>query len=333
MVPKGFSFDDRVMPRSASSAGATSGAATIAPRLPPQAYFVVSAVFHYLGPAFAVLLFVRVDALGVAWLRIASAAAVFALWRRPWRLWRRLDQTTRRLLAGWAAVLAAMNSVFYLALERLPLGTVAAIKFLPVIVLAAFAARTRRNLLSLVCAVAGVYLLTDARLVAEPLGIAFAAANAVLFAAYIVLGHRVARSQQMHGIDGLALTMLIAAVIALPIGIWDAAPAFVDPVALAAGMGVGVSSSVIPYVTDQLAMARLPRATYALMVSLLPATATVIGIVVLTQIPTPKEIVGVVLVVAGVAVHQDHAGRANVPGPAGRQRDNRDQLDATPETI
>jgi inner membrane transporter RhtA len=155
----------------------------------------------------------------------------------------------------------------------------------------------------------------------------------VLFAAYIVLGHRVARSQQMHGIDGLALTMLIAAVIALPIGIWDAAPAFLDPVALAAGMGVGVSSSVIPYVTDQLAMARLPRATYALMVSLLPATATVIGIVVLTQIPTPKEIVGVVLVVAGVAVHQDRRGRANVPGPAGRQHNNRDQLDATPETI
>lgn len=293
------------MPRSASSAGATSGAATIAPRVPPHAYFVVSAVFHYLGPAFAVLLFVRVDALGVAWLRIATAATVFALWRRPRRLWQRLDQTTRRLLAGWAAVLAAMNSVFYLALERLPLGTVAAIEFLPVIVLAAFAARTRRNLLALVCAVAGVYLLTDVRLVAEPLGIAFAAANAVLFAAYIVLGHRVARSQQVHGIDGLALSMLIAAVIALPIGIWDAAPAFVDPVALAAGMGVGVSSSVIPYVTDQLAMARLPRATYALMVSLLPATATVIGIVVLTQIPTPTEIVGVVLVVAGVAVHQD----------------------------
>lgn len=273
-------------------------------RVPPHAYFVVSAVFHYLGPAFAVLLFVRVDALGVAWLRIAAAASIFALWRRPWRLWRRLDQHTRRLLVGWAAVLAAMNSVFYLALERLPLGTVAAIEFLPVVVLAAFAARTRRNLLALVCAVAGVYLLTDVRLVAEPLGIAFAAANAVLFAAYIVLGHRVARSRHLHGIDGLALSMLLAAVIALPIGVWDAAPAVVDVVALAAGVGIGVSSSVIPYVTDQLAMARLPRATYALLVCLLPATATVVGIIVLAQIPTAPEVVGVVLVVAGVAVHQ-----------------------------
>ncbi|WP_307936271.1 EamA family transporter [Salinispora arenicola] len=287
-----------------SGAGFRSSVATAVHRVPPHAYFVVSAVFHYLGPAFAVLLFVRVDALGVAWLRIAAAASIFALWRRPWRLWQRLDQHTRRLLVGWAAVLAAMNSVFYLALERLPLGTVAAIEFLPVIALAAFAARTRRNLLALVCAVAGVYLLTDVRLVAEPLGIAFAAANAVLFAAYIVLGHRVAHSRHLHGIDGLALSMLLAAVIALPIGIWDAAPAVVDVVALAAGVGIGVSSSVIPYVTDQLAMARLPRATYALLVCLLPATATVVGIIVLAQVPTAPEVVGVVLVVAGVAVHQ-----------------------------
>src|SRR3954469_10068646 len=145
-------------------------------KAPPHAYFMVSAVFHYLGPAFAVLLFARIDVLGVAWLRIATAAAVFALWRRPWRVWRRLDRSTRWLLVGWAAVLAVMNSVFYLALDRLPLGTVAAIEFLPVIVLAAVAARTPRNIAALVSAVAGVYLLTDVRLVAEPLGIAFAAA-------------------------------------------------------------------------------------------------------------------------------------------------------------
>jgi inner membrane transporter RhtA len=201
-------------------------------------------------------------------------------------------------------VLAVMNSVFYLAIDRLPLGTVAAIEFLPVIVLAAVAARTRRNIVALVAAVAGVYLLTDVRLVAEPLGITFAILNAVLFAFYIVLGHRAARSRQVSGIDGLAVSMLIAAVIALPMGIGQAAPAFLDPVALAAAAGVGVCSSVIPYVSDQLAMARLPRATYALMVSLLPATATVIGVVVLTQIPTPAEIAGVVLVIAGVAFHQ-----------------------------
>lgn len=274
-------------------------------RVPPHAWFVGSAVFHYLGPAFAVLLFARVDVLGVAWLRIASAALVFALWRRPWRVWRRLDHRTRWLLTGWAAVLAVMNSCFYLAIDRLPLGTVAAIEFLPVIALAAIGSRSARNLAAVALAVAGVYLLSDVRLVAEPLGFALAAANALLFAAYIVLGHRVAQSSEVRGIDGLALSMLIASVVALPIGLADALPAFADPVALAAGIGVGVSSSVIPYVCDQLAMARLTRAAYALMVSLLPATATVIGVVVLAQVPTPVEVAGVALVIAGVALRRE----------------------------
>ena len=287
-------------------------------RVPPHAYFVVSAVFHYLGPAFAVLLFARVDALGVAWLRIAAAAVVFAVWRRPWRHRRDLGRATRGTLVAWAAVLAGMNSVFYLALERLPLGTVAAVEFVPVLALAALAARTPRNLAALAGAVAGVALLADVRLAAEPLGLAYAAANAVLFAAYIVLGHRVARDAALPGIDGLAISMLLAAVLALPLGIAAAAPALTDPVALAAGVGVGVCSSVIPYVFDQLAMARLPRATYALLVSLLPATATVIGVVVLTQIPTRAELAGVALVVAGVAVHRDRArDRAGAGGGAG----------------
>src|SRR4051794_29592432 len=141
-------------------------------RVPPHLYFVTSAVFHYLGPAFAVLLFVRVDVLGVAWLRIASAALIFAAWRRPWRTLASLDSEGRRLLWGWGAVLAAMNACFYLAIDRLPLGTVAAIEFLPVIALAALGARTARNAMALAVAVVGVYLLTDVQLVAEPVGIA-----------------------------------------------------------------------------------------------------------------------------------------------------------------
>ncbi|MGK5681489.1 EamA family transporter [Actinoplanes sp. URMC 104] len=271
--------------------------------MPAHVYFVVSAVFHYLGPALAVLLFARIGALGVAWLRIVTAALVFLAVRRPLRLWRGLDRPARWLFAGWAAVLAAMNSVFYLAIDRLPLGTVAAIEFLPVIVLAAYAARSARNVAALVAATAGVYLLTDVRLVAEPLGFVFAGLNAVLFALYIVLGHRVARSEA-DGIDGLALSMVIAAVLALPAGIGQALPAFGDPVLLAAAAGVGVCSSVIPYVCDQLAMSRLPRSTYALMVSLLPAVATVIGVLVLAQVPSVLEIAGVVLIVAAVAVHR-----------------------------
>lgn len=273
--------------------------------VPPHAYFVVSATFHYLGPAFAVLLFASVDPLGVAWLRIATAAAIFALWRRPWRAFARMAPSTRRTVVAWGAVLAVMNSCFYLAIDRLPLGTVAAIEFLPVIALAAAAARTWRNGAALVFAVAGVYLLTDVAFVADPLGLVFAGANAVLFAAYVVLAHRVASDGAVAGIDGLGLAMLIAAAVSLPIGIGDAVVAFGDPILLAAAVGVGVSSSVIPYVSDQLAMARLARATYSLMVSLLPATATVIGVVVLTQVPSPVEVIGIGLVIGGVALHRE----------------------------
>jgi inner membrane transporter RhtA len=270
-------------------------------RPPPHVYFVVSAIFHYLGPAFAVLLFARVDVLGVAWLRIASAALVFAVWRRPWRAW----GEGKALLLQWGVVLAVMNCCFYLAIDRLPLGTVAAIEFLPVIVLAALGARTRRNAAALALAVPGVYLLTGVRFEGEPLGVAFAFANAALFALYIVLAHRAAQHPAIRGIDGLGLSMLIAAVAVTPIAGWAVVPALSDPVAILAGIGVGVSSSVIPYVSDQLAMRELPRATYALMVSLLPATATVIGVIVLAQLPSARELAGVALVIAGVALHRD----------------------------
>ncbi len=263
--------------------------------MPPVGYFLVSAVFHYLGPAFAVLLFTRVDVLGVAWLRIASAALIFALWRRPWRL------LSNPLVIAWGTVLALMNACFYTAIDRLPLATVASIEFLPVVALAALGARTPRNAAALALAVPGVYLLTGVHLAGEPIGLLFAFVNAGLFALYIVLADRAAKQTD---IDGLAAAMLIAAVVVTPIGGWEALPAFSHPTALLAGIGVGISSSVIPYVADQLALRKLARATYALMVSLLPATATVIGIVVLAQIPSLPEALGVALVIAGVALHR-----------------------------
>lgn len=275
---------------------------------PPQAYFVGSAVFHYLGPSFAVLLFARVDALGVAWLRIASAALVFAIWRRPWRKLSALDRNGRALILSLGAVFAGMNACFYLAIDRLPLATVAAIEFIGPVALALAGARTGRNLAGVAAAASGVYLLAHAQLVGQPLGIAFALANAVLFTAYIVLAHRVARRSAMGGVDGLAAAMLFAFVFVSPIGLTGAAHAFVDPVALAAGIGVGVSSSVIPYVLDQVAMARLARETYALFVALLPATATVVGVVVLYQLPSSADLAGIGLVMTGVALHRPRSG-------------------------
>jgi inner membrane transporter RhtA len=273
-------------------------------RPPPHAYFVGSAIFHYLGPAFAVLLFVRVDVLGVAWLRIAVAALVFAAWRRPWRAARALNRSGRRLLLAWGACLALMNCCFYLSIDRLPLATVAAIEFLPVIALAALGAHSARNVAALALAVAGVYALTGVHLAGAGLGLTLAFANAGLFALYIVLADRVAKRPALDGVDGLGAAMLVAAVVVTPLTFWAAAPALTDPVALLAGAGVGISSSVIPYVCDQLALSRLPRATYSLMVSLLPATAALIGVVVLAQIPSVREATGIAFVATGVGLHR-----------------------------
>jgi inner membrane transporter RhtA len=279
-------------------------ASSIAQRIPPHAFFVVSAVFHYLGPAFAVLLFAYVAPLGVAWLRIATAAAVFGLWRRPWRFFRRLAPSQRVAVVSLGLVLAAMNCVFYEAIARLPLGTVGAIEFLGPIGLAAAGMRTRRNLAAFALAVAGVVVLTDVHIVGEPAGYAFAFANCAAFVLYVVLGHRIAADGGAAGIDRLGAAMLVAAIAALPFGIRDASPAFASPLLLGAAVGVGITSSVIPYVCDQLAMARLPRASFALMLALLPATAAVIGVVVLRQVPSGAELCGIGLVAAGVGLHR-----------------------------
>jgi inner membrane transporter RhtA len=273
-------------------------------RIPPHVFFFISAIFHYLGPAFAVLLFAHVAVLGVMWLRIASAAVVFAIWRRPWRLFASMPPAQRWLLLALGVVLGLMNSCFYEAITRLPLGTVAAIEFIGPVMLAAAGARTSRNVAAFLLAVGGGWLLTHARFANEPLGYAFAFANGALFLLYIVLGHRIAADGAANGIDRLAAAMLVAAVTALPIGFGDALPALRSPLLLFAGIGVGISSSVIPYVCDQLAMARLPRASFALLLSLLPATSTVIGLLVLRQVPTLRDLAGVVLVAIGVALHR-----------------------------
>jgi inner membrane transporter RhtA len=275
-------------------------------RVPAPAYFAVSAVFHYLGPAFAVLLFARVDPLGVTWLRIVGAAVIFAIWRRPWRVIARATSDQRRLLVGLGVVLALMNASFYLAVDRLPLATVGAVEFVGVIGLAAIGLRSARNVMALALVVIGVGVLADIHLAAEPVGLAFAFANCALFVGYVVLGHRIAQSGRLGtgGIDQLGAAMILAAVVATPIGLAGAMPAFTDPTLLLAGLGVAVCSSVIPYVTDQLAMARLPRATFALLLSLLPVFAVAIGAIVLRQLPSLTELAGIAVVVAGVAIHQ-----------------------------
>lgn len=292
----------------------------VAARVPPHLWFGVSAVFHYLGPSFAVLLFPAVGPLGVAWLRIGTAAACFAPWTRPWRTIRAADGRTRLRLLGLGLALAVMNCAFYLALDRLPISLVAAIEFVGTVAVALHGLRTRRNVLALALAAAGVCLLINVRWSSDPLGLAFAALNSLLFVAYIVLGHGIAKGGASDGVERLGAAMAIAFAAVLPIGFAEALKAFADPRLLLAAIGVGISSSVIPYVSDQLAMSRLPRASFALLMALLPATATTIGIIVLRQFPSGRDLAGIALVMAGVALHRTAPAEAETPRPDGLMR-------------
>jgi inner membrane transporter RhtA len=281
------------------------GAAARLRGLPPQSLFILGAISQYVGSALAVLLFAAVPAAGVAWLRVLAAAVALIAWRRPWGT----PWTGGRLLlvAAFGAALALMNLCFYLAIDRLPLGTAVAIEFCGPIAVAALGSRNRRDVLALALAALGVLALADVHLSGSPAGVALALAAGAFWAAYIVLGHRVAADRSIRPQDGLALAMAIGAVGLAPALVGAAAPAFASPLLLGACLLVGLASSVVPYALEQVAMSRLPRARFALLLSLLPATAAVVGAIVLGQIPGAVESLGIALVVVASRV-RSHAG-------------------------
>lgn len=272
--------------------------------MPPWLFFVVAGVSQHAGAALAVLLFDVVRPAGVAWLRVATAAVVLVAWRRPWR--RRQRGQWRPVVIAFGVVLALMNLSFYLAIERLPLGTTVAIEFLGPVVVAAFGTRTRRDAAAFVVALAGVGLLADVQMAGSPAGVGFALAAAALWALYIVLGARVARGGQ--GVDGLAVAMIVGTLAIAPLAAPAAVPAFASLWVAVSCLGVGLLSSVVPYVIDQLVLARTGASRFALLLSLMPAIAAVAGAVVLAQVPTGPELTGIALVIVAVAL----TGRARV---------------------
>ena len=285
------------MPRAAPAA--------ITDRLPPQALFVLGATSQYVGAALAVLLFASVPAAGVAWLRVVASAAVLVAWKRPWRTtW---TPARLRLVTAFGLTLAFMNLTFYLAIDRLPLGTAVAIEFCGPIVVAALGSRSRRDALAVLLATAGVIALADVHLAGSPDGLALAIAAGAGWAGYIVLGHRIAADASIRPQEGLALGMAIGAVGFAPVLIPSAVPALVSPPLLAACLAVGVASSVVPYALEQIAMRRLPRARFALLLALLPATATVAGAVLLGQVPALVEAAGIALVVVASVLRSHEA--------------------------
>ena len=259
--------------------------------------FVVGAVAQYAGAAIAVDLFTVVPAQSVAWLRVGSAALVLTVVVRPWR--RSWTRPAVVAAGAFGVVTALMNTSFYLAAAHLPLGTTVAIEFAGPVIVAAIAARSARSIAALVLTVSGVALLSGISLAGEALGVLFALAAAATWAAYILLGARV--STATAGIDGLAVGLLIGAVVVAPIGVWGSGPALRVPSRLLATVVVGVLSTIVPYGLDQVVLRRVDAATFASLLALLPTTATIIGATVLHQTLAPWELVGIALVVVGLA--------------------------------
>lgn len=264
--------------------------------------FVVGALSQYLGAAIGVFLFETTNPATVAWLRAAGAAAVLLAWRRPWR--RRW--TARMVVAAKAfgVVTLGMNVAFYEAIARIPLGTAVAIEFAGPVAVATAGSRRARDFLGVVLVAGGVYLLAGVEPDADWAGVGFALLAAALWAGYILLGKWVADAGD--GVDSLAIGLATASVIAAPLllGVQLAGDAsvFADPRTWLLGVGVGVLSSAIPYALDQRVLARIGRERFALLLALLPATAAVVGAVVLAQSPTVGEVAGIALVMLALVV-------------------------------
>lgn len=264
--------------------------------VPAPLLFVAGGCSMYLGAALAVVLFGLLSPAGVAWLRMLVAALVLLIWRRPDRAaW----QGRRLILAGcFGLVTGLMNVAFYEAIARLPLGTAVAVEFCGPVVVAAFGLRGVRDIAALVLAATGVVLIAQVRLAGSGTGLLLALVAALMWAGYIVFGKWVARSGS--GLDDMTVGFVVAAALLCPLAA-GAGPAWGSPNLLLLAVGVGVLSTVLPYALDQVVLRRIDRSQFALLLALLPASASMVGFVVLGQVPHPEEAAGIVAVALAVA--------------------------------
>ena len=265
--------------------------------VPAPILFVLSGISMYAGAAIAVGLFGHATPAGVAWLRCLGAAVVLLAWRRPPRsAWRGRPLL---LAAAFGVVTAGMNVLFYEAIARLPLGTTVALEFAGPVVVAAVGSRSRRDVLAVLMVTAGVVAIADVRLEGSTLGVLFALGAAAAWAGYILLGKRVALGG--NGIDSLAIGFAAATVLLSPLAL-GTGQVWSSPRMLLLGIGVGVLSTVVPYVLDQVVLRRVGQSRFAVLLALLPVTAGVTGFVLLAQVPSLTEALGTLAVVAGVAL-------------------------------
>lgn len=267
---------------------------------PPEGLFLLSAISQYIGAAIAVSVFDDVAPQSVAWLRVVGAALALLVvspgFHRGW---------TRRQLAGTAVfgtATALMNLCFYLAIERIDLGKSVAIEFIGPIAVAAATTRNVRNGLALLLAGVGVVTLGGVELGDEPLGVLFILLASALWAAYIVVGARVAKANR--GVAGLGVGLAIGAVAIAPIGAPWSGPVWVSPMLLVLCCATGVFSNAIGYGIDQHVLRRIPIRRFSVLLALLPVTALAVGWIALDQQPGVLDLAGMVLVLAGVAIQE-----------------------------
>jgi inner membrane transporter RhtA len=277
----------------------------------PEGLFVLSAVAQYVGATIAVLLFDRVAPQTVAWFRVIGATvALFAVSGAFWRGW-----TRQRLVAAatFGIATAAMNTFFYLAIDRTDLGKSVAIEFIGPIVVAAAMTRTHRNALALALAVGGVLVLGGVEIGDNAAGLGWLLAASACWAAYIVIGSRVA--QQHRGMAGLGVGLAVGALVLTPFGAPGSGDVWTTPRLLVACLLVGVFSNAIGYGIDQHVLRRIPVRRFSVLLALLPVTALAIGWIALDQRPSALDSLGIALVLAGVAMQEREELAVEVAGP------------------
>ncbi|HKQ17921.1 MAG TPA: DMT family transporter, partial [Solirubrobacterales bacterium] len=250
------------------------------------------------GSALATTLFDEAGPAGTVLLRTAFAALVLAAIWQP--AMRGRGETTWRAVALYGVCLVGMNLCFYESLDRIPLGIAVTLEFVGPLTVAIVGTRSRRDVVWVVLAAAGVVLLApgigDGL---DALGVAFALTAGGFWGAYILIAARIGRGSA--GLGGLSAAMIYATIILVPFGVADAGADLLHPGVLAAGLGVALLSSVLPYTVELEALRRLPERTFGVLLSLEPAVAALVGLVVLDQHLLGREIVAIALVVAASA--------------------------------
>jgi inner membrane transporter RhtA len=260
----------------------------------PPPMFALSGMFSLqFGSAVAKDLFAEAGPVGTVCLRLVFAAVVLMV---AWRPSLRIGRQAWPVVIGYGVVLAGMNLCFYEAIDRLPLGMVVTIEFLGPLTVALLGTRRWTHLVWAVLAAGGVALLTSGGGRVSWLGVGFTLCAATLWGCYIHLSAALGR--RTSGGGGLAVAMSVGGLVALPFGIVSAGAALLNPVALIAGFGVALLSSVIPYSVELEALRRMPARVFGILMSLEPAVAALAGLIVLGQTLRPLQWVAIVCVVA-----------------------------------